>query len=348
MKAETIVLNAERNVTLTAYVQDAGDGSPYATRRPAVLVLPGGGYTFCSDWEADPVAMAYLTHGFHAFVLRYSVGRHKTWPNPLEDLEQAMALIRERSGVWNLYGDKVAVAGFSAGGHLAACAAATAVNRPNAAIIGYGVTLGEDIRSCNDTAPDVVSAVSRDTCPCFVFSSRRDPVVPIANTTRFIHALAEHDVAMEAHIYAYGPHGFSTADSSITPVTAEMCGRIPHWVPDSVRWLRDVLGDFTPGGMTAPRFRLHMHDDPEDFFSVCCTAGYLLRCPQTRGLVSPLLDRLRAEASRDEIMDPQMLPGIFERAALRDILTARGVSEDAIARLDAALRAVPKARRADD
>ncbi len=343
MKTETIVLNGQRGVTLTAYVQDAGDGSPYATRRPAVLVLPGGGYRFCSDWEADPVAMAYLSHGFHAFVLRYSVGRHRTWPNPLEDLEQAMALIRSRSEAWNLYRDRVAVAGFSAGGHLAACAAAMAVNRPNAAVIGYGVTL--DIKSCNETAPDPIPAVTRDTCPCFLFASRRDTVVPIANTTRLIQALAEQDVAMEAHIYAYGPHGFSTADSSITPVTGPLCGRIPHWVPDSVRWLRDVLGDFAPNGMTGPQFRLHMQDDPEPFFSAHCTVGYLLGNPQTRDLVSPPLERVRAEAAKDEIPDPQMLPGIFENAVLSDLLTARGVSGGELAELDAALRAIDKEDR---
>ncbi len=59
MKAETIILNQDRNVTLTAYLQDV-DGEFGFGKRPAMLVIPGGGYAMCSDREADPVAMAYL------------------------------------------------------------------------------------------------------------------------------------------------------------------------------------------------------------------------------------------------------------------------------------------------
>ena len=59
MKAEKIILNEERNVTLTAYLQET-DGEFGFSKRPAMLVIPGGGYAMCSDREADPVATAYL------------------------------------------------------------------------------------------------------------------------------------------------------------------------------------------------------------------------------------------------------------------------------------------------
>lgn len=65
MKAETIVLNEERNVTLTVYTQEVGGEFGFG-RRPAMLVIPGGGYAMCSDREADPVAMAYLRAGYQA------------------------------------------------------------------------------------------------------------------------------------------------------------------------------------------------------------------------------------------------------------------------------------------
>ena len=68
MKTEVITLNAERNVTLTAYVQESG-GEFFFEKRPAMLVLPGGGYLYCSDREADPVAMAYLQAGYQVFIL---------------------------------------------------------------------------------------------------------------------------------------------------------------------------------------------------------------------------------------------------------------------------------------
>ena len=62
MKMETIVLHEGRDVTLTAYIQDV-EGEFGFMRRPAMLVLPGGGYAMCSDREADPVALAYSKAG---------------------------------------------------------------------------------------------------------------------------------------------------------------------------------------------------------------------------------------------------------------------------------------------
>ena len=99
---------------LTAAPSRAGSGE-----RPAVLVLPGGGYGRQADHEAEPVAEWLAGLGIHGFVLRYRVApdRH---PAPLEDAKQAMLQIR--GGAHGLAVDprRVGVLGFSAGGHLAA------------------------------------------------------------------------------------------------------------------------------------------------------------------------------------------------------------------------------------
>ena len=102
MKTELLVLNEERNVTLTAYLQAVGGEFTGVTVRPAVLILPGGGYQACSDREADPVAFPYLKAGYHAFILRYSLKEQAEWPNPLCDYEQAMALIRAHADEWHI------------------------------------------------------------------------------------------------------------------------------------------------------------------------------------------------------------------------------------------------------
>ena len=160
MKTEVLTLNKERNVTLTTYIQDCGEGFGCVAKLPAVLILPGGAYQMCSDREADPVAFAFAKAGYHAFVLRYSVMDDCTWPNPLNDYEQAMTLIRSHADTWHIYEDKIAVIGFSAGGHLATAAATLAQNRPNAAILGYAVT-SQHVQACNPNAPETISAVDR-------------------------------------------------------------------------------------------------------------------------------------------------------------------------------------------
>lgn len=288
MKTETITLNEARNVTLTAYIQPVGDSFSYIEKRPAVLILPGGGYQYCSDREADPVAMAYLKAGYQAFILRYSVKEDALWPNPLEDYEMAMELIKSTEE-WKVYADKIAVVGFSAGGHLAAAAATMAENRPNAAILGYAVA-GADVKFCNPSAPDTIAAVDRKTCPCFLFATRTDNLVPVMNSIKFMEALTNADVSFESHIYAYGPHGFSTCDTSVQSRETKICERVPNWVADSIGWLRDMFGDFGEGSMTSPSCKAHVNDDDEAFLSVDCTIGCILKNPEGKALLQPFFD----------------------------------------------------------
>lgn len=327
MRSEVVVLNAQRNVTLTLYLQDIGMDGALPSRRPGILVLPGGGYTHCSHREADPVASAYLQAGYHAFVLRYSVKEHAAWPNPLEDYEQAMQYIRGHASQWGLYEDKVAVIGFSAGGHLAACAATMAKNKPNAAILGYAVA-SSDVKGCLASAPDAIAAVDRNTCPCFLMHTRNDFTVPVDNTIRFMLELSKHDVAFESHIYAYGPHGYSTCDSSIQTVDDTLCSRVPNWVPDSIGWLRDVFGALTRAGMEKPKCPLRMTGNGEATLSVTCTVGYLLDNPRSLAL-------LRA-AVPDFPEDNPM----YRKLRLCDLMRFGGIPQQQIDALDAQLRQI--------
>ena len=57
MQIKTIKIG-KSGVELTAYIQDIFPSDPSTARRPAVLVFPGGGYEFCSEREAEPIAMA--------------------------------------------------------------------------------------------------------------------------------------------------------------------------------------------------------------------------------------------------------------------------------------------------
>ena len=128
MRIEKKVFDQEKNTSLTAYIQEVGGEYRHVTKRPGILIIPGGAYQYCSDREGEPVAFEYLKAGFQAFILRYTV--RTEWPEPLEDYEKAMEIIRNRADEWNLYVDKIAVIGFSAGGHLAACAVTMARNKP--------------------------------------------------------------------------------------------------------------------------------------------------------------------------------------------------------------------------
>ena len=304
MEKEYIILNEERNVSLTAYIQPVGGKFFNIKKRPAILICPGGGYQYCSDREADPVAFSYLQAGYQAFILRYSVAEHNTWPNPLEDVEMAMELIRGRED-WNVYKDKVAVAGFSAGGHLAAAAATMAKNRPNAAILGYAV-IGHDVKASSRTAPDTIPYVDKNTCPCFVFATRTDDLVPVKNSIQFIHALEKADVAFESHIYAYGPHGYSVGNASVLNPNPSNCNRACRWVEDSISWLEDMFGSFGDGEMTAPKCKAHFSGDSDEYLSLECTIGHLMKFPEAVKAMGPFAQGMDEEEMLKAVSSMQL------------------------------------------
>jgi acetyl esterase/lipase len=257
MITEIITLNKARNVTLTTFIQPVEGEFKNIKKRPAIIIIPGGGYQICSEREAEIVAFEYLRVGYQTFILRYSVKENATWPNPLNDYEQAMELIRSKINEWNIYGDKIAVLGFSAGGHLASAAATIANNKPNAALLGYAVTTEETVHECLPTAPSTWDKVDKNTCPCFIFATRTDDIVPITNSLKFMNALDKAGVAFESHIYGYGPHGFSSCKSVVINSDTPFCNRVPNWVDDSIEWLKDVFGDFTlEERMTKPKYFL--------------------------------------------------------------------------------------------
>ena len=329
MKIDYITLNAKRNVTLTAYTQKVGGKFRNIHKRPAILILPGGGYLYCSERESDPAAFAYLKAGYQVFILNYSVDEHNTWPNPLEDVENALEMIRG-CGEWNVDENRVAVLGFSAGGHLAAAAATMCKNRPNAAILGYAVA-GKDVQLCSLSAPDTTKYVDEHTCPCFIFSSRMDDVVPIQNSLDFMMALNKANVAFESHIYAYGPHGFSSADSSVHHPELPICKRTENWITDSIGWLKDMFGDFGEFGMTEPTCRPYFTNDHEPYLSIHCTVGCLLAHQEARDVLGNIVELLNAN---EEVMDS--MNGMVFRGTLDFI----GVSEEEGNVIDEKLRKI--------
>ena len=222
---------------LTAYLHDPS--IDLATGRPAVVVFPGGGYMTCSAGEAEPVALAYLADGFHAFVLRYSVGTEATFSQALEDAEAALADIGSHAEEWGIAPGRIALIGFSAGGHLAASLSTLGVNRPDALLLGYAITQ-EITLGPKPPYPVVADHVSGDNPPTFLFSTGKDSVVPVAHTMAFATALLNAHVDFELHIFQEGEHGLGLG-RELAPI-GQAQASYSQWFGLSVRWLRMLWG----------------------------------------------------------------------------------------------------------
>ena len=104
----------DSKATLEGYLLDCEITLGQEKNRPAVIVGPGGGYVYCSPREGEPVALRYAAKGFHAFILRYSVGYDYAGFAPWKELSWAIGYIRENAEQWNVDPGKIAVCGFSA------------------------------------------------------------------------------------------------------------------------------------------------------------------------------------------------------------------------------------------
>ncbi|MGG4141780.1 alpha/beta hydrolase [Paenibacillus algorifonticola] len=198
---------------------------PNTRIRPAILIFPGGSYRGCSAREAEPVAMAFLAEGYQAFVLKYSLNQNAAFPQPLNDAEEALELIREHSEQWGVDPSKVAVCGFSAGGHLASALGTMGRIRPNAMILGYPQILATNSNIFPVELPGIDTAVDAATPPAFIFHTFEDTLVPVNNALAMASALEQFKVR------------FSGMRSMVD-------GDAAKWFGLCAAWLENVFGEF--------------------------------------------------------------------------------------------------------
>jgi acetyl esterase/lipase len=178
---EKIHLLTKSGAYLTTYILEDEEYARKNKKKPAVIICPGGGYTFVSQNEGEPVALAFAAKGYHAFVLHYSVGIENPFPAALLELGKAVSIIRERSNEWNIEENDITVCGFSAGGHLAACLGTyfsqdfvtealrttPEILRPNALILGYPTFSLRTVRDGNELTDEMTKLMDQGLMPDF-------------------------------------------------------------------------------------------------------------------------------------------------------------------------------------
>lgn len=196
-----------------------------------ILVLPGGGYGMHADHEGEPVAEWLRSLGFESRVLKYPL--HTRHPGPLRFVQREIAAERE-SGA-----SSVGVLGFSAGGHLAGLAAASAEPRPDFAILCYPVVsmlmathrgsrevlLGRRAGSRKRRQISVEKLVDSRTSPTFIWHTVDDKDVPVEHSYRLAAALSAAGVAHELHAFSAGEHGLGFADGIPAEQWRRLCAR---------------------------------------------------------------------------------------------------------------------------
>src|SRR5205085_8980193 len=96
----------------------------------AVIVAPGGGYSILAiEHEGTQTCEWLQSLGVTAVLLKYRVPkRDAQTPDNLamiQDAQRAVTLVRANAKEWGIDPKRVGMLGFSAGGHLTACACLT-------------------------------------------------------------------------------------------------------------------------------------------------------------------------------------------------------------------------------
>ena len=226
--------------------------SAVAGSRPAVIVLPGGGYEEHGRASSEPMADWFAGIGVHAFLFRYPLRtpdrRGPLHPEPIDATRRVFAWLRDGAPGSGLSVDtgRIGVVGSSAGGHLAACLANgiddPTLDRPAFCVLSYPVIsmetptrprplvglLGEGSSWRERRELSMETRVDRRTPPTFVWTTADDRIVRATNALSYADALVRNEVDVEVHVFPHGRHGLGTAVRE--PHTSQWTRLCENWL----------------------------------------------------------------------------------------------------------------------
>ena len=197
--------------------------APEKATGQAIVFCPGGGYSQLSIANGHNTCKWFAENGIVGVMLKYRL------PNghsevPLDDLDKAVATVREMAGELGVDPHKVGVAGTSAGGYLAGSVGTLSEVKPDFMILYYPVISADADKRHKGTFVQLLGADDADkpvaqefslekkvdarTPPTLLFHCDDDKVVPAVNSALFYQKLKEHGVKATLHIYPSGGHGW--------------------------------------------------------------------------------------------------------------------------------------------
>ena len=229
--------------------------------RLGMIVLPGGGYDYCSQREAEPIALRYMSEGFNCFVLHYTC--KTSYPLPHAEVAALFEFIQNNTQKLNILPNHISIVGFSAGGHLASSYGIVYKEfeekynlekdflKPLTLILAYPVTnLFVDTNSLtrsNITGDkeelrkklSVPQNIKEDYPPTYIWTTKTDECVPIIHSLQLIDSLKNNNVPHQFDMFEKGIHGGSLCNHGVYDINFdfESIKENKKWIENSVDFI---------------------------------------------------------------------------------------------------------------
>ncbi len=249
------------------------------SKRTAVILLHGGGWIAGHRADTHRYATLLRAQGFLALSAEYRLTGEAPWPSQILDVKDIIRWVRANADRLRIDPGKIALQGFSAGGHLALLAAATgnktafgAPGAPVAAVVALfapvdfsanafpvrpppiAALLGDaDEEAALDASP--LHHVAPGFPPTFLLSGMADQLMPFHAVLQFFEAVAAAGAKADLHLYHDHMHEFAALPSMIAAVQSEVALFLDRAVVDTEFYRQEnlKLNPFArPGGPGGP------------------------------------------------------------------------------------------------
>jgi len=199
-------------------------------KRMALIHFHGGGFARGSKDTLGPRVTPITARGYVSIAAQYRLSGAAKWPSQLEDAKTQVRWVRANASSLGIDPKRIAIAGYSAGGHIALFTAGQADTELAACIAFYPVTdlknsaqtlmpAGSDETAIKNASP--LSHIKAGYPPTVIFHGLSDVTVPPENSQQLLQVLRDAKVPSELHTFAGVPHAFDSH-----PEFAENCAAL--------------------------------------------------------------------------------------------------------------------------
>jgi acetyl esterase/lipase len=228
---------------------------PAGTEKHMALVhFHGGGFARGNKDTLANKVTPITARGYVSIAAQYRLSGVAKWPSQIDDAKTHVRWVRANASSLGIDPKRIAIVGYSAGGHIALFTAGQADAELAACVAFYPQTdvkniaqalmrPGSDEAAINDASP--VTHIKEGYPPTVIFHGLSDVTIPPENSEHLLQALRGAKVSSELHTFAGVPHEFD-----MHPEFAETCAALTDFFlerqvlhprtypPFAPRWLR--------------------------------------------------------------------------------------------------------------